>query len=293
MSRRTALVECLPGYRLSNLDGERLVDVAVHLVDEEEHGDIHLQMQFLLPVGDAVEPLGVSAAKIYRHHVAVVFDAFRYERLLPRQVMDDTVLLPRVQSCREHEHVVVALESGLHHSWKVAALPSRLVDAYRYRPQAGEVEQQVVDEVAEASVVVLADDGSEGHAVLTAQGMVADEGVQLSVVLVGEIIAPFDVDRHVEVSYAGLQPFRSREVAALPKESVHLVLVDDALEPPDGKGRHETSLLAHLTLEDFLYVYCFLYMLTHDKCYAFSLQKYRIVLRNRYFSLIISAKNIL
>ena len=59
---------------------------------------------------------------------------------------------------------------------------ARLVDGYADGSQSRQVHEQVVDEVTEAPVVVAADDGSEGHAVLSSEGVVADEGVETSVV---------------------------------------------------------------------------------------------------------------
>lgn len=124
------MVEGLPWYRLSNLDGERLVDVLVHLVNKEKHGYVDLQMQLLLPVGNAVETFRVAAAEIDRNDITVIFHALRDEGLLPRQIVYLAVYLSGVQTCQEHEHVVVALETGLDHPWKVAALLAGLVDAY-------------------------------------------------------------------------------------------------------------------------------------------------------------------
>ena len=86
--RCLALVEGLPRYRLAYLDGEFLVDVLVHLVDEEQHGDIELYAEPLADVGKIVEEVGVLPSEVYRHYVAVVFHALRHEGLRPGNVVD-------------------------------------------------------------------------------------------------------------------------------------------------------------------------------------------------------------
>lgn len=40
-----AVVEGLPGNGLSNLHREGVIDITVHLVDQEQHGDIHLEVK--------------------------------------------------------------------------------------------------------------------------------------------------------------------------------------------------------------------------------------------------------
>ncbi len=102
--------------------------------------------------------------------------------------MDGSILaLAAVQACRKHQHVVIALEARLHHTREVAALATRLVDADAYRLQAREIEQEVVDQITELAVIMLSDDGTETYAVLSSQRMIGNEGIELAVVLVGQV----------------------------------------------------------------------------------------------------------
>ena len=170
--RAPRLVECLPGYGLSECHSERLVHVLVHLVYKEQLCDVELYAQPLAPVCERVEERGVLSAEVYGHHVAVRLHAFGDERLCPWYVVYLAVYAARAQSCREHEHVVVAAESRLYHLRELAALLARLVDGNTYWCETRQVHQQVVDEVSEVPVVAAAYDGSERHAVGSAERVV-------------------------------------------------------------------------------------------------------------------------
>ena len=121
--------------------------------------------------------------------------------------------------------MVVALKGRLDHAWEVAALLARLVDAHTDRTKAGEVHQQVVDQVAEATVVVAPDDAAQGHAILSAERMVADEGVEFAIILGGQVLLALDGDMHLEILHGGGEPLRADLVAVVVQELVHLVLV--------------------------------------------------------------------
>ena len=142
--------------------------------------------------------------------------------------------------------MVVALEAFFDHHGEVAALFAGLVDGDAEGSEPREVHKQVVDEVAEASVVVPSDDGAEGHTVFTAEGMVAHEGVEASVVGVGQVLLTFDLERHIEVAHAVFEPFYAHLVAAVPEKGVHLILMGDALEPADEEPGHKFCLRSHL-----------------------------------------------
>ena len=68
-----------------------------------------------------------------------------------------------------------------------------------------------------------------------------------------------DVERHVEIAYAGFEPLYTRQMPTIPKESVHLVLVENMLEPPYQQGRHQPSPIAHFAFQYAIYVYGFLH----------------------------------
>ena len=120
---------------------------------------------------------------------------------------------------------MIGLEARLHHCREVAALLTSLVDGNANRGETGEVHKQVVDQVAEVAVVVFADDAAQGNAVDAAEGMVGDEGVELAVVLVGQVLKAFELQRHLQIVHTCLQPRCSLQLAAFPEEGVHLVLM--------------------------------------------------------------------
>lgn len=106
-----------------------------------------------------------------RHDITLILNALGDECLLPWDVMNTAILtLSTVQSCREHQHVVVTLESSLHHTWEVATVTPRLVDANAHRLQTRKIEQQVVDQISELALIMGTDDGAKCHTVLSAQG---------------------------------------------------------------------------------------------------------------------------
>lgn len=59
--------------------------------------------------------------------------------------------------------MVVALETSLHHTREVTALPTGLVDADAYRLESRKIEQKVVYQIAELAVIMLSDDGLSTH----------------------------------------------------------------------------------------------------------------------------------
>ena len=167
------------------------------------------------------------------HHVALIFHTLRDEGFRPGDILNDAIVLTGAESCWEHEHVVVALKARLDHCREVATLFARLVDGNAERSQPREVHQQVVDQIAEASIIVSADNGAKGHTVFSAKGMIADKSIKASIIGIGHVFLALNLQRHIQIAHSLLQPFYARFVATLPKESVHFVLVGDALQPTD------------------------------------------------------------
>lgn len=184
-------IKGLPGYGLTYGDGEGLVGVAKHFVDEEEHGNVELDAEALANVGYAVESFRILTAEVYRHHVAMGLDTLLDECFLPRYVLNHPVDAPAAEPSRKHDDVVVAFEDGFHHAWKVPALLSRLVDGDEQGLHAVEVHQKVVDEIFDAPVEMVAKEGTKGNAVLPAEGVIADEGVKAAIVRVGQILPTY------------------------------------------------------------------------------------------------------
>ena len=180
------------------------------------------------------------------HYVTVRLHALCDECLLPRQVAYHSAAPARAQACRKHYNIVVTVEAGLNHCGEVAALVARLVYGYAERSQPRKVHQQVVDEIAQAAVVVAPDDCAEGNTVCSAQRVVAHESVQAAVVLGRKVLAPHYVERHVKITHARLQPLYARKLAVVPKKLVDLVLVEYAFEPLHDRRRNVTRPVAHL-----------------------------------------------
>ena len=121
--------------------------VLQHLVRQVEHGEVDLDAQPLTGVGQVVEEVGVAPLEMDGHHPAPGLHTLGDKGLLPRQVLDDSLLAPRAQPRGEHDDVVVRPESGLYHPGEIARLGTRLVDRDTQRSQAAQVHQQVIDEV--------------------------------------------------------------------------------------------------------------------------------------------------
>ena len=165
-------IESLPWYGLANVYGEMLANIAVHLVDQEYHGEIERQ-EAVAEVGYAIETIGVLSAEMYWNNVALALHALHYECLLPIDVVYRSVLLSAaVKSGREHKHMTVAPESRLHHARKVASVAPGLVDAYTYWSQSRQIHEQVVDKIAEPPVVVASYNGAERYAILSSERMI-------------------------------------------------------------------------------------------------------------------------
>ena len=145
---------------------------------------------------------------------------------------------------------MVAAEDGVDQCGEIPALPSGFVDGYAERCQAGEVHQQVVHQVFEIAVVMPSDECSERHSVVASKRVVAYESVEFAVVLRRQVLLALYLQRHIEVAHALLKPVHSHFVAALPQELVHLVLMDDVLEPLDSERWHVFRLATHLFLQD-------------------------------------------
>ena len=236
-----------------------LAHIPVHLVNQEQHGEIKRQI-LVAKSGDAVETFRVAPSEMDRHHIALIFYTLRDKRLLPRQVVDGSILaLAAVQACRKHQHVVVTLEARLHHPWEIATLATRLVDADTYRFQTRQVEQKIIHQIAELAIIVLADDGTETYTVLSAQRMIGNKGIEFAVVLVRQVFQAYDFNIHLQIAHTFGEPFSTRKATALPQEPVHLVLVNNLLEPGNQEARYEFHLASHLALKNLIYVYRFLY----------------------------------
>ena len=240
------LIEGLPRNGFADAYHIVLTATAIHFIRQKYHCEVG-QVQTFAPMSYVVETVRVLPFKMNRHDVAMVLYTLYYESFVPRLVANGTIILPpATEACGKHEHVVLALEACLDHHGEVAALVAGLVDGDADGDESREVHEQVVDEVAETSVVMSPDDGAKCYAVLAAEGVVADEGVESSVVGIGQVLAAFDLKRHVEIAHAIFKPFYALFVAAFPEEGVHLILMGDALEPTDKKSGHELRLRSHL-----------------------------------------------
>ena len=162
----------MPRNGLPYHNAEALSNVAIHLVYQKKHGNIYLQVEAFLPFGNAVKARRIAPAEVNGHHVTMIFNALGDESLLPWYIMNMTVYDARIQPCRKHQHVVIALEPRLYHTREIASLPACLVNTYTDGLQTGEEEQQIVHQVAETPPIMAPDDGTKAYPVLPAQRMI-------------------------------------------------------------------------------------------------------------------------
>ena len=101
--------------------------IFVHFIDKKQHCQIKWQM-LVAKVSQAIEELAVFATKVDGHNITLIFYTLRNESLRPGDIPDQAVMTTGAEPGREHQHVIVALEAGLDHRRKVAALITRLVD---------------------------------------------------------------------------------------------------------------------------------------------------------------------
>ena len=73
--------------------------------------------------------------------------------------------------------MVLGLEGLVDFVCEVVSLASELVDSYAERCESFKVHEEVVDEIAEPSVVVAPDNGTKRYTVFAAEGMIAHEGI--------------------------------------------------------------------------------------------------------------------
>ena len=92
-----------------------------------------------------------------------------------------------------------------------------------------------------------ADNGTQRNTVFSAERVIAHKGVKLSVILVGQVLLAYNLERHVKITHAVLEPFYSGEMSAVPKIFVDFVLMYDMLKPFYQRRGHKLSLAAHFT----------------------------------------------
>lgn len=85
------LVESLPRDGLADGHFESLVDIAVHLIYQEEHRDVHFEVEGLAYIGNPIKTVGVVPAEMDGHHIPMSFYALGDECLAPRHVSDNTL----------------------------------------------------------------------------------------------------------------------------------------------------------------------------------------------------------
>ena len=133
---------------------EGLVLVLEEFVHQVEHGQVELQAKHLADIGDGVELIGVAAAEIDGHHVALMLHALGDEGLVPRQVANHAVPTARAEARGKHQYMVIARKSGFDHGRKLPGLLSRLVDGNTQRCEAGQEHKQVVHQILDATIIV-------------------------------------------------------------------------------------------------------------------------------------------
>ena len=97
-----------------------------------------------------------------------------------------------------------------------------------------------------------ANDSPERYSVGTTKRMVRDKRIQSAIVFWRKILGTFNLQSHTQVTHTLLQPVGSLLVTALPEVAVHLILMDDALEPLYEEAWYESGLVAHLVVKYFV-----------------------------------------
>ena len=120
-----------------------------------------------------------------RHDISLIFNTLRNESLFPRDVVNRTVItLAAIKSCREHQHVIVALETSLYHTREVTTVTSCFVDTDAHRFQTRKIEQEIIHQITEITIIMLSDDGTQSHSILTTQRVIRNKSIELAVILV-------------------------------------------------------------------------------------------------------------
>ncbi len=147
---------------------------------------------------------------------------------------------------------------------EAAVLCAGLVDGDAEGGKAVQVHQQVVHQIFDVSVVLFSQDGSECHAVLSAQRVVGDEGIAFPVVRTGQVLQTADVESHIQKTDAVLQPFHALSVTFAVQELVDFVLMYDAFQPVDDKTGNPSGFFSGLVAQHFVDVYCENFVFAHD-----------------------------
>ena len=61
--------------------------------------------------------------------------------------------------------------------------------------------------------------------------MIGNESIKLSIVFVGQVFSPYNVECHAEILHAGGQPFGAFQLAIFPEKPVYLIFMNDFLQP--------------------------------------------------------------
>jgi hypothetical protein len=87
------------GNRFSYNDGNHLLPLFEHLINEVEHLYVRFNGEPSTEIGKGVEEGGVLAADENGNHIPSVFSRLTDKALLPRQIPDFSALSPGTQPC--------------------------------------------------------------------------------------------------------------------------------------------------------------------------------------------------
>ena len=166
------------------------------------------------------------------YDIALTLHALLDKRLCPRYIVYRAVgLATTIKPSWEHQHMIVALETSLNHTRKVATVASCLVDTYANGSKTRQVHKQIVDKIAEMPIVMTTYYSTERHSILSSKRMIGHKSIKTPIVLGWQILLAHYLNIHLKIAHASLEPIHTRKVAAVPYKLVHLVLVNNALEP--------------------------------------------------------------
>ena len=202
------------------------------------------------------------------------FNALLYEGFVPGQVADNTALASRALFCGEHDAVVVAIKRSINLQRQVAALLARYIYWHTQWGQSVQVHEQVVYQIAYASVVAVA----QLLAVGPTEGVVAHKCETAAVGIVGQIVVTLNVEFVVKIVHHGIKPRHALHVAHALHKIVYFVLMHNMLETRHYKTWYIACLAAGLVLEHLVYVYLKYFILIHNRrLSSFALQMYKFI----------------
>ena len=96
------------------------------------------------------------------------------------------------------------------------------------------------------------------HTILTAERVIADESIKAAVLSIWQVLLTLNLQCHIQIPDTLFQPLHTYFVTILPKEGIHLILMNDTPQPIHQRARQELCLRSHLSFQNAINVDRFL-----------------------------------